>query len=81
MGRNVAAGMTGGLAYILDEDNTLIDKVCVNELQFSSHERYTTFTNLLMMFFVPVECSYVAKLHVIVSLPCYFPKKILCFFS
>ena len=28
MGRNVAAGMTGGLAYILDEDNTLIPKVC-----------------------------------------------------
>ncbi|KAK7290782.1 hypothetical protein RIF29_05466 [Crotalaria pallida] len=27
VGRNVAAGMTGGLAYILDEDNTLIPKV------------------------------------------------------
>lgn len=27
MGRNVAAGMTGGLAYILDEDDTLIPKV------------------------------------------------------
>ena len=27
MGRNVAAGMTGGLAYILDEDETLIPKV------------------------------------------------------
>lgn len=29
VGRNVAAGMTGGLAYILDEDDTLIPKVCV----------------------------------------------------
>lgn len=28
MGRNVAAGMTGGLAYLLDEDDTLIPKVC-----------------------------------------------------
>lgn len=28
VGRNVAAGMTGGLAYILDEDNTLLPKVC-----------------------------------------------------
>ncbi|KAK4281941.1 hypothetical protein QN277_013381 [Acacia crassicarpa] len=27
VGRNVAAGMTGGLAYILDEDNTLIPKI------------------------------------------------------
>ncbi|KAK4343728.1 hypothetical protein RND71_036822 [Anisodus tanguticus] len=27
VGRNVAAGMTGGLAYILDEDGTLIPKV------------------------------------------------------
>ncbi|KAK4359624.1 hypothetical protein RND71_021853 [Anisodus tanguticus] len=27
VGRNVAAGMTGGLAYILDEDETLIPKV------------------------------------------------------
>ncbi|PHT86548.1 hypothetical protein T459_08654 [Capsicum annuum] len=27
VGRNVAAGMTGGLAYILDEDETLIRKV------------------------------------------------------
>ncbi|ONM60361.1 Ferredoxin-dependent glutamate synthase, chloroplastic [Zea mays] len=26
-GRNVAAGMTGGLAYILDEDDTLVPKV------------------------------------------------------
>lgn len=32
VGRNVAAGMTGGLAYILDEDNTLIPKVCVKNL-------------------------------------------------
>ena len=29
VGRNVAAGMTGGLAYILDEDDTLIPKVFV----------------------------------------------------
>jgi len=28
VGRNVAAGMTGGLAYMLDEDDTLIPKVC-----------------------------------------------------
>lgn len=34
MGRNVAAGMTGGLAYILDEDNTLLPKVCAFLLQF-----------------------------------------------
>ncbi|MDG2866057.1 hypothetical protein P7M39_24865, partial [Vibrio parahaemolyticus] len=27
VGRNVAAGMTGGLAYFLDEDNTFIPKV------------------------------------------------------
>ncbi|XP_020689520.2 ferredoxin-dependent glutamate synthase, chloroplastic, partial [Dendrobium catenatum] len=27
VGRNVAAGMTGGLAYIIDEDDTLIPKV------------------------------------------------------
>uniref|UniRef100_A0A7N0TIE8 glutamate synthase (ferredoxin) n=1 Tax=Kalanchoe fedtschenkoi TaxID=63787 RepID=A0A7N0TIE8_KALFE len=27
VGRNVAAGMTGGLAYMLDEDNTLIPKI------------------------------------------------------
>lgn len=32
VGRNVAAGMTGGLAYILDEDDTLIPKVCDDEL-------------------------------------------------
>lgn len=31
VGRNVAAGMTGGLAYILDEDDTLIPKVGVNK--------------------------------------------------
>lgn len=31
MGRNVAAGMTGGLVYILDEDDTLIPKVRCNE--------------------------------------------------
>jgi len=31
VGRNVAAGMTGGLAYILDEDNTLIPKVYTPE--------------------------------------------------
>ena len=30
MGRNVAAGMTGGLAYIFDEDDTFIPKVCVD---------------------------------------------------
>jgi hypothetical protein len=34
VGRNVAAGMTGGLAYILDEDNTLLPKVCAFFLQF-----------------------------------------------
>lgn len=27
VGRNVAAGMTGGLAYILDEDETFVPKV------------------------------------------------------
>uniref|UniRef100_A0ACD5WTF1 Uncharacterized protein n=1 Tax=Avena sativa TaxID=4498 RepID=A0ACD5WTF1_AVESA len=27
VGRNVAAGMTGGLAYILDEDDTLVPKI------------------------------------------------------
>lgn len=27
VGRNVAAGMTGGLAYLLDEDDTLLPKV------------------------------------------------------
>jgi hypothetical protein len=32
VGRNVAAGMTGGLAYILDEDDTLIPKVCDSKL-------------------------------------------------
>nr|YP_010330199.1 ferredoxin-dependent glutamate synthase [Porphyridium aerugineum]UNJ17915.1 ferredoxin-dependent glutamate synthase [Porphyridium aerugineum] len=26
-GRNIGAGMTGGIAYILDEDNTLLDKI------------------------------------------------------
>jgi len=31
VGRNVAAGMTGGLAYILDEDDTLIPKVCARD--------------------------------------------------
>ena len=31
MGRNVAAGMTGGLAYILDEDDTFIPKVCARD--------------------------------------------------
>lgn len=31
MGRNVAAGMTGGLTYILDEDDTLIPKVCARD--------------------------------------------------
>ena len=34
VGRNVAAGMTGGLAYILDEDNTLLPKVCAFSLQY-----------------------------------------------
>lgn len=33
VGRNVAAGMTGGLAYILDEDDTLIPKVRTNHLR------------------------------------------------
>ena len=33
MGRNVAAGMTGGLAYLLDEDDTLMPKVCAREFQ------------------------------------------------
>lgn len=32
VGRNVAAGMTGGLAYILDEDDTLIPKVCATNI-------------------------------------------------
>ncbi|MBO8831390.1 hypothetical protein INO48_14005, partial [Staphylococcus aureus] len=27
VGRNVAAGMTGGLAYLLDEDDTLLPKI------------------------------------------------------
>jgi superfamily II DNA/RNA helicase len=35
VGRNVAAGMTGGLAYILDEDDTLVPKV--HELRTSNH--------------------------------------------
>lgn len=35
VGRNVAAGMTGGLAYILDEDDTLIPKVRCNEFSYS----------------------------------------------
>lgn len=35
VGRNVAAGMTGGLAYILDEDDTLIPKVCADGLDLS----------------------------------------------
>ncbi|XP_020595546.1 ferredoxin-dependent glutamate synthase, chloroplastic-like, partial [Phalaenopsis equestris] len=35
VGRNVAAGMTGGLAYILDEDDTLIPKVSFNPLSFT----------------------------------------------
>jgi len=30
VGRNVAAGMTGGLAYMLDEDDTLMPKVCAH---------------------------------------------------
>lgn len=34
VGRNVAAGMTGGLAYILDEDDTLIPKVCFTNIGF-----------------------------------------------
>lgn len=41
VGRNVAAGMTGGLAYILDEDDTLIPKVCPDgnhsPFYFTSH--------------------------------------------
>lgn len=36
MGRNVAAGMTGGLAYFLDEDNTFIPKVCARDPFHSS---------------------------------------------
>lgn len=36
MGRNVAAGMTGGLAYILDEDDTFIPKVCARDPFHSS---------------------------------------------
>lgn len=35
VGRNVAAGMTVGLAYILDEDDTLIPKVRCNEFSYS----------------------------------------------
>lgn len=35
VGRNVAAGMTGGLAYILDEDDTLIPKVTLLLVLFS----------------------------------------------
>lgn len=51
----MAAGMTGGLAYLLDEDNTLIPKVCANDPfslstlpPFSSHAHEWTFvfTNL-----------------------------------
>jgi glutamate synthase domain-containing protein 3 len=34
VGRNVAAGMTGGLAYLLDEDNTLQPKVGICFLSF-----------------------------------------------
>lgn len=33
VGRNVAAGMTGGLAYFLDEDDTFTPKVCL-QLQY-----------------------------------------------
>ena len=36
VGRNVAAGMTGGLAYILDEDDTFIPKVCARDPFHSS---------------------------------------------
>ena len=34
VGRNVAAGMTGGLAYMLDEDDTLLPKVRLFFVQF-----------------------------------------------
>ena len=33
VGRNVAAGMTGGLAYLLDEDDTLQPKVRLCDCQ------------------------------------------------
>jgi len=34
VGRNVAAGMTGGIGYFLDEDGTFPTKVCVTSIQF-----------------------------------------------
>lgn len=51
VGRNVAAGMTGGLAYILDEDNTLLPKVCAFSLQYLVWNFMQLETSQLSLFF------------------------------
>lgn len=56
VGRNVAAGMTGGLAYILDEDNSLLSKVCAFLLQWFGgnptslkHDKLPFFFSLILL--------------------------------
>uniref|UniRef100_A0A2P2LRV9 glutamate synthase (ferredoxin) n=1 Tax=Rhizophora mucronata TaxID=61149 RepID=A0A2P2LRV9_RHIMU len=64
VGRNVAAGMTGGLAYILDEDNTLLPKVCADVL-FLVHSIAEYLVSVLLYFFAPTvnfsTCHYLVK--------------------
>lgn len=48
VGRNVAAGMTGGLAYILDEDDTLIPKVRVGSMAVSCFLVRNSYIRLLI---------------------------------
>lgn len=58
VGRNVAAGMTGGLAYILDEDNTLLPKVCAFSLQYFIENIIQLETCQISLFFSPAaNCS------------------------
>lgn len=52
MGRNVAAGMTGGLAYILDEDDSFIPKVSLMPILFPHAVLLTLYSLLLFKIYL-----------------------------
>jgi glutamate synthase domain-containing protein 3 len=57
VGRNVAAGMTGGLAYMLDEDDTLMPKVCA-QCEFRIYILFVKKTKLLnfeIVNYIPIK--------------------------
>lgn len=58
MGRNVAAGMTGGLGYILDDDDTLIPKVHLPLFSLSfPFFFFLVFLLCILSFPVPLQSS------------------------